>query len=160
MNNPTTMTCQSEAFSEQLYEVPAGTDDNSALTPHRRTVVAVSDRPASWLGDTLHTLKHLRSLEPNWDSYGANPICDASCRHAEVVLNKLAHIVGVPKPLVSATPNGHVGFCWDEGTWSLDAWIEGTGRITYTYLDETNSASDREAQTDTYQDLVSLLTQW
>lgn len=160
MSNPTTMSSKSEAFSGQFYEVPAGTDDNTALTPHKQSVVAMSDRPAAWLGDTLLTLNRLRSLEPNWDSYGAKPISDASCNHAKSVLKNLAHVVSVPKPLVSATPDGHVGFCWDEGTWSLDAWIESTGRIMYTYLDETDSANDCEAQTDTWQDLLSLLTQW
>lgn len=160
MSNPTTMTCPSEAFSEPLCKVPAGTDDNLALTRHRQTFVATSDHPAAWLSDTLLLLKRLRTLEPNWDSYGAKPICDASCSHAESVLKKLAHVVNVPEPLVSGTPDGHVGFCWDEGAWSLDAWIESTGRITYTYLDETNSANDREARTDTYQDLVFFLTKW
>ena len=154
------MTYQSEAFSEPLCRVPDGTDDKTALNPHRQPVVAMSDHPAAWLGDTLITVKRLRLLEPNWDSYGANPISDDSCCHAEFVLMKLANIANVPKPLVSATPDGDVGFCWDEGFWSLDAWIESTGQITYTYLDETNTANNREEQTDTWQALVPFLTQW
>lgn len=158
MSNPTTMASKSEVFSVPFLEV--GTDDNSALTQHRQTLFAISDNPAPWLVDALVELKQLRSLESNWDSYDATPISDDSICHAESVLQKLAHITNVPIPTVSATPDGYVGFCWDTGAWSLDAWIEDDGRISYTYLDETNSANDQEAWTLAWQDLVPLLTQW
>ena len=66
----------------------------------------------------------------------------------------------VEKPAVGATPDGHIGFSWDEGAWSLDAEILPTGRIEYVYLDERDSAQDREAVALDWAELLEMLTQW
>ena len=67
--------------------------------------------------------------------------------------------VGVAEPAVGASPEGHVGFSWDEGAWSLDAEVLPDGRIEYVYLDEQDSAKDRDTTTRLWTDLLELLTQ-
>ncbi len=157
MTNPITVLPESEVFSEHCVAVPAGTEDNSALS---RTVVATRAYPASWLAEALKVVARLLTLEPNWDSYGADVVSHDSARHAEKTLRELARIENVPSPTVTATPDGEVGFCWDAGGWSLDAWVEPAGRIVYVFIDETDHANDRDTWTDHWQDLVPLLTRW
>jgi hypothetical protein len=122
-------------------------------------MVAIRETQPKWLRDSLRKLQELATLQENWDSYGASPVNANSVVRAQELVCYLARFVGVDEPAVGATPEGHVGFSWDEGAWSLDAEVLPNGRIAYVYLDERDSANDRETTTRRWADLLALLTQ-
>jgi hypothetical protein len=105
-------------------------------------------------------LKQLLALPGNWNSYGARPVSHDSLARASELAARLSYFVGVTEPVIGATPDGDVSFCWDSGTWSLDVWIDASGLITYVYLDERNRENDRDTRTRDIDQLIPLLTQW
>ena len=113
----------------------------------------------TWVRRTITKLENLPALQENWDSYGARPIDMRSIQKAHELICELALYVGINEPAVSATPDGHVGLSWDEGSWSIDAEMLPDGRIRYVYLDERDSANDRERVTCGRYELLGLLTQ-
>ena len=122
--------------------------------------LAVRTDPASWLSDALKAIRSLRALEQNWDSYGAHTVNDDSIEKSKTLAISLSTIENVTAPVVTATPAGHVGFCWDSGDWSLDAEVYPSGLVEYVYLDRRDSAADREARTRDYEELAMLLSSW
>lgn len=122
--------------------------------------LAVRTDPASWLSDALKAIRSLRALEPNWDSYGARTVNDDSIAKSETLALSLSTFENVAAPTVTATPEGHVGFCWDSGDRSLDAEVYPNGLVEYVYLDRRDSAADREARTRDYEELAMLLSSW
>lgn len=122
--------------------------------------LAVRTDPASWLSDVLKAIRSLRALEPNWDSYGARTVNDDSIAKSETLALSLSTFENVAAPTVTATPEGHVGFCWDSGDRSLDAEVYPNGLVEYVYLDRRDSAADREARTRDYEELAMLLSSW
>ena len=160
MTNLMTLPSQSEVFFGTCGATPDKTDDTSALSQRMQTRVAMRTHPDPWLDQALSIVTDLLALEPNWSSYGSEVVKYESVRHAVDVLFWLAHIENVEAPTVTATPDGEVGFCWDAGDWSLDAWVETAGRINYVFIDETNHDNDRDTWTDNWQDLLPLLTRW
>lgn len=114
--------------------------------------------PAPWLNAALAKLEGLRALPANWDSYDALPVGLESIAWAKEILAQLATYAGVDAPTVTATPDGHVGLCWDMGRWSLDASIDSAGVIGFVFLDEDASDENREARTCDPRDLVPFLT--
>ena len=121
---------------------------------------AVRTDPASWLSDALEAIRSLGALEQNWDSYGAHTVNDDSIEKSKTLACSLSRIENVAAPTVTATPAGHVGFCWDSGNWSLDAEVYPGGLVEYVYLDRRDSAADREARTRDYEELAMLLSSW
>ncbi|HUU98808.1 MAG TPA: hypothetical protein VM487_24005 [Phycisphaerae bacterium] len=105
-------------------------------------------------------MEQLLALPENWNSYGARPVSHDAAARANEFAAYLSYVVGVVEPAVGATPDGDVGFCWDAGTWSLDVSIDGTGLISYVYLDEENHGNDRDTCTRDIAQLIPLLTQW
>lgn len=124
------------------------------------TTLAVRTDPASWLSDTLKALRSLRALEQNWDSHGARTVNVDSIDQSKTLASSLSKIENVAAPTVTATPAGHVGFCWDSGDRSLDAEVYPSGLVEYVYLDRRDSAADREARTRDYEELAMLLSSW
>lgn len=114
--------------------------------------------PAPWLNAALAKLEGLRALTANWNSYGASPIGPAAIAWAKEIVTHLATYAGVDAPTVTATPDGHVGLCWDSGRRSLDASIDSAGVISYVFLDEDAPDENREARTCDPGDLVPFLT--
>ncbi len=142
---------------------PIVTESDSAVAFDEHglgTTLAVRTDPASWLSNALNALRSLRALEQNWDSYGARPVNVDSIDQSKSLVSSLSRIENVSAPVVTATPAGHVGFCWDSGDWSLDAEVYPSGLVEYVYLDRRDSAADREARTRDYEELAMLLSSW
>ena len=114
-----------EVFDESEI-IPADTGSNVGVLSNFDT--APREEPAEWLMDALSSLERLRSLGKNWDSYGAAPVNPKSVGCGVVFARHIADFVPVLAPVVTATPEGDVGFCWDTGDWSLDLSIDPSER--------------------------------
>lgn len=147
------------AFVDDFDPIPAETSGNTEALS-RETVFARRETYPEWLREMIEKLENLATLQENWDSYGAGPIDKRSIKKARDLIGYLAAFIAVDCPAVAGTPDGHVGFSWDEGSWSLNAKILPDGRIKYVYLDERDATKDRETTTRNWSDLLDLLTQW
>ena len=150
---------RTEALS-QWFPLPAETQAETAAFFADSPVLARHETRPAWLRTTLEKIGKLLDLEYNWDSYGAEPVHVQSVASARGIISFLAEFVGVEAPTVGATPDGEVGFCWDAGDWSLDAYVTTSGRVSYVYLDERDHARDREGRTSNPWELLELLTGW
>jgi len=125
--------------------------------PDAVTSVEYAARAATWLGDALAHVEQLGALPANWDSYGSAPVAMSSIVQACRFVTELAHVPGVMRPAITATPDGEVGFCWDTGRWSLDAAVEPSGAIRYAFV-ASDPPQERESVTRDISDLIPLLT--
>ena len=144
------------AFDDTLGVVT----DSRQQTEACAVTLAQREAPAEWLLATLKRIRELLFLGENWDSYGARAVHPGAVRAALAVAERLSRWVGVPVPAVTATGDGHVGFCWDEDEWSLDASVDDTGLVTYVFLNESRPQDDIEARTRNADNLLHLLTRW
>ena len=102
---------------------------------------------APWLDEVVKKIHDLRHLKADWDSYGALPVKTHSMSCAIRFVRQLAREITIQAPLVGATPGGYVGFCWDEGDWSLDVIVgTTTGYVDYVYLDARDDKNDKDVQ--------------
>lgn len=125
-------------------------------------LLALRDQTADWCDSCLNFVDQLRDLNPNWDSYGANPVSVDSIQVAKQLLCEFAEVTGIGCPRVSASPAGHVALSWEWANHSreLDLEILPDGVMRYSYLDETQPARDREGETSDPTLIAYLLTQW
>ena len=72
-----------------------------------------------WIRSLERKLDTFRSLQENWDSYGAHPINDGALENAKQFLNS-ALFSGLEKPLVAATSRGGVHVEWDNNGRALE----------------------------------------
>lgn len=147
------------ALGSVLRDIPAELGPDTVAL-NSAPVFAKHDTPPSWLPQILTRVGALADLGENWDSYGGRAIDGRSIAAAQRLIDHLARFIGVNAPAVSGTPDGGVGFSWDDGDWSLDAEVLRCGRINYVYLDEKDSAKDRETSKTDGNELLELLTQW
>lgn len=98
--------------------------------------------PKDWLPELLARIGGFASLKADWDSYGGKPTDSKAIAHARTLVVWLAGL-GMPEPSVSATPNGSVGFSWDEG-WSLDVECRPDGVLSYVYLPQIVEGTTRD----------------
>ncbi len=122
-----------------------------SVSPSRRSF------PAGWLEGVQEQLEELASLQENWDSYGACPISPEAIKAARDTVTGLAWIRDIEAPVVTGTPDGDVGLCWDHGDWSLDASIDSTGLINYVFL-RTQPTEECESRTRDFVKLAERLT--
>lgn len=119
----------------------------------------MTDTQTSWLPDVLAKIDGYATLEKNWDSYGAEPADLWSMEYAHALAMRLSND-GVAKPAVGLSPDGHIGFSWDEG-WCLDVDCEPDGQFSYVYLPKvegTDYADDEvEGTTCDLNDLLQYL---
>lgn len=144
---------------EQSDLVPADAGQDTVVLS-KPLVVATREAPADWLSDVRSEIQQLLDLQENWDSYGAYRVDRESVQQALSVAAGLSWFVGIDQPTVTATPEGHVGFCWDSGHWSLDASIDSSGLISFVFLDREEPDRDRENRTRYVERLVEFLTSW
>lgn len=149
-----------EAFTPSTYPVQAATGVNTDALTLKAAMVAQRDRPAPWLEDALGALEALRVVGEDWDSYGAAAVAPGAIEPATDVCKYLASFVSICPPVVTATPAGEVGFCWDTGGWSLDVSVDRTGLISYVFLDEQDPGNDQEGRTRYLTELMPFLTRW
>lgn len=147
-----------EAF-ELSDAVPADAGEDTVVFS-KAPVVATREAPADWLSDVCSAIEQLLDLPENWDSYGAYRVDPKSVSQGLAVATDLSWYVGIDRPTVTATPEGHVGFCWDSGHWSLDASIAPSGLISFVYLDREDRDRDLESRTRKVERLVEFLTSW
>ena len=97
---------------------------------------------ADVLAPTLMRLEEFPSLEPNWDSYGADPITPLAIRIARRIAECVtaSHMAtGLPDLYaLHAVPLAHGGVQleWDTEGQSLEVAIGPDGRLAYLYVDE------------------------
>jgi hypothetical protein len=126
----------------------------------REVMLALRHEIPSWLDGRLAQIDRLHDLLPNWDSYGARRIDPSSIEIAKRVLEALASVDTVEEPTVTATPDGKVAFCWDDGQRSLDLEVCPDGWLDFSYLNESLEILDEEGQTQDLKHLAILLTQF
>lgn len=131
---------------------------SSSVSEH--SLIAIRRSTPHWLNDSISTIRRLRNLRPNWDSYGASPINEASIRCAENMLARLSSVETISAPSISASPAGNVFFCWDALDRSLDVEVRPDGTMSFVYLDEVNPLKDKDGVVETVDTLLSLWTQW
>jgi len=149
MNSTTT------AFTQETRINAFGRPSTAAYS---QFVYALREEPPDWLKDTIASIRELRNLRPNWDSYGARSVDRSAVDMAERMVSELARWVGIPGPCVTATGEGWVGLCWDIGSYSLDASVDGSGNVSYVFLDEKDHRNDHEDRTSDLTPLVAYLT--
>jgi len=109
--------------------------------------------------ECVRKIAALRDLPPNWDSYGAKPVDCRSIEVAQVVVLALSRKAYFHVPVVTATPSGTVGLCWDRDSRSLDVEAHADGRLSYVYLDETDESQDEDGATWDIRQIGALLKQ-
>lgn len=154
-----TQTNPTDAFRGNDTPIPAEAGTNTDALSHA-AILAPREVYPTWLRETITKITNLATLQEDWDSYGALPIDRGSITKACEYICYLAGYVSVDSPAVAGTPDGHIGFSWDKGSWSLDAKILPDGRIEYVYLDERDATNDLDTTTRSWSDFLDLLTQW
>ena len=104
-----------------------------------------SNKRADWLPGALAEIEALRTLQANWDSYGAAPVHPLSIEKACLLVEYLAAHPKVGVPSIGASGDGYVGFSWDEDDWSLDVEVlpgPVVMEFTYVYLDPQDDTKD------------------
>jgi hypothetical protein len=81
-----------------------------------------------WLREVYDRISALAELEQNWDSYGGLPVASEAISMARVLLSKL-DLEDLPKPHVTAIPDGGIGLHWRIAKRDLEIEIEPTGEI-------------------------------
>jgi hypothetical protein len=147
----------SSAFARDSALPSTAVGETAAFSPEP-VVVAVRDFPAPWLEQVCDAIERLLELSDNWDSYGAKAIESDAVACAIGVIEHLSHIQNVPEPTVTPTPDGHVGFCWDTGEWSLDLSVDPSGLLSYVFLDQRDPSQEQESRTRNANDLLFFLT--
>ena len=104
----------------------------------------------------LKSPEDVANLEENWDSYGARQVDQVSVHYAQVFLSHLKEYVGIEKPRITATPNGHVAFIWDDDRRSLEVELDEKGIATFFY--EPAGGDEEDNQTSDYLLLIERLT--
>jgi hypothetical protein len=92
----------------------------------------------SQLDALLHTVKKLRDLQPDWDSYGAPVPSDAALRLADGALRRAFATKSLPQSIVPSAEGG-VALCWDRD--ERHAYVEfdndgGAVAVSYRGMDD------------------------
>ncbi len=114
---------------------------------------------AAWLMQIREQIGQLARVAPDWDSYGAAAVDPEAIQSALDIADALAAHSSIAPPVVTATPHGHVGLCWDTGDRSIDASIDPDGAIEMVVIHRSRRGRDREVRTSDVGDLVSVLTE-
>lgn len=131
-----------------------------ALSTGAVSAVLASRTQPAWLYERANQVRHLAQLEPNWDSYGANPVDQDSIRWALELLEGLAIIDTIEAPTVMASPDGHAALVWDNDDRSLEVEVMPDGSFRYVFLCPADASKDEEGTTRQPSRLAVLLTKW
>ena len=82
-----------------------------------------------------------------------------SIAFAKQVLSALSRVDTVEAPTVTASPQGNVALCWDDGIRSLDIEMLPAGIVAFSYMNENDPQMDCEGATRDINHLIVLLTQ-
>jgi len=76
-------------------------------------VIAIRNQFPGWLGACSDEIALLLRLQPDWNSYGANPVDWDSINIAKLIIRELSKVTGIECPRVAATAEGNVPLSWD-----------------------------------------------
>jgi hypothetical protein len=107
--------------------------------------------------ECVRRIAALRDLPENWDSYGARPVDYRSIELAQVTVLALLRKSYLHVPVITATPSGTVGLCWERHGRSLDVEAHAEGHLSYVYLDESDESQDEDGTTRDIWRIGSLL---
>lgn len=124
------------------------------------SLVAIRPAYPGWLSEVLERIDQLADLPANWDSYGAAMVDGGSMDYAAELIRNIAFVDTVGAPIVTASPDGNVVLCWDNGERSLDLEVLADGEVGYAYMNHSDSSKDEEGKTRRGHDILRLLTQW
>jgi asparagine N-glycosylation enzyme membrane subunit Stt3 len=111
--------------------------------------------------ELLDTISSFSSLEPNWDSYGADAISEISIATATKVLNHLRQSGNLPEGVeahVFPMRNGGIQFDFDSSNSEAELEIDASGEMHFIGYDDQGDVKEEE-QLKTYEldELTSLL---
>lgn len=106
------------------------------------------DLGARWMHDAIDgwvdsTMRPLRRLEPNWDSYGGQPVARFALDASAQFLSGLLH-QGVPAPSIVPTGRGGVAFEWHRPGFELNIEMAPDGELVSAYYFDGANESERE----------------
>lgn len=96
----------------------------------------LSQRSPAWLNRVWQQCQVFLEYSPDWDTYGALPIQQATVEGAIELLTNIAG-PGLPAPDVSPTPMGGVHFEWVVGSKALELTFFAPGRVSALFVDES-----------------------
>ena len=76
-------------------------------------IPTAASAPAAWTGSVARRLEVIRRMPEDWDRAGGAAPDPAAVDAAESLLDRLAEVPGLPKPLVEATRAGTVLIGWE-----------------------------------------------
>lgn len=110
-----------------------------------------------WFDAAIRRLQEVANLEENWDSYGACAVNEVSVHFGHCFLSHLKEYVGIEQPAITATPDGHVAFIWEDSNRSLEVEIDDRGVASYVY-ERAQPPVDDTGETVDYSNLIEMLT--
>lgn len=135
-----TGTGECSAFSP-LSQVP--TSDGSVVWYQ----VAV---PVGWLASVRERLAVIRRMPDDWDHAGGAAPEPAAVDEAAMLLERLATVPGVPKPLVEANRAGAVQMLWESADRqrSFEVEVPGDGTVGWYFLDRAARREEEREDED------------
>lgn len=70
--------------------------------------------------------------EPDWDGYGANPVCSKAARHLKALLIKLPDYIETPD--VTPDNGGGIGLEWRRNKSIATLGVDSSGKIFWAYV--------------------------
>ena len=98
-------------------------------------------------------LQQLKSLPPNWDSYGSCPIQPEVIEMASSLLTGLAKL-DMPEPHIVPVPGGGIQFEWENSERGLEIEILPDKSIEYLLLEKEGMDEGRIDQDDKLAEIV------
>jgi len=95
-----------------------------------------------WIRNLESKLDTFRTLQSNWDSYGAYPIDEGALENAKQFLNSTL-FASLDKPLIAPTSSGGVHVEWEGNGKALEFEFISLTELNYYYSDST---SERESE--------------
>jgi hypothetical protein len=120
-------TAQVALSAETLGSAFVGAPRNSGFIPS-------STRPPAWYDEVAARLRHLLSLRPDWDSYGADEIAPNAAARALELLSRLLGEQSRPPDIVPS-PDGGLQLEWHLPTADLEIEIPPFGEMEAWYRD-------------------------
>lgn len=154
----TTTTMPSQAT---LTDSPPGNRQLRFPFDRGEFVVEIVGDPPAWVEPTVRSLGGLLSLEPGWDSYGANPV-DPNCVVAALELAMATLRNDSPAPSVVPTSRGALQLEWHIGGIDLEVEFLSATRICGLFEDQrTGKAWEKDLSFDLRPlvDAISTLSQ-
>lgn len=167
------------AIYSKLFEstYTSGTRDTEPSMPAIRTAAksevgvathkptsAFSQNAKSWWPWALEQLHEIKDLEPDWDSYGADPIAPRSIALAKDLLllveEKLSRVAfNQSRPqIIAPRPDGGVQIEWGTPILKIAVHTDPLGSLGYLYKDKRSGTTEyKEKQNASWEEILQLI---